>query len=589
MNTDKPRLENFGLTIRFFKKFAAPLQRKIVYVFPILLVVTASSLVEPYVYKMVVDELIKGSAMNINAIINYLLIWSGVTLVGLVLFAIYRLCFSYYLTEVDKAYLYYAYENLLDKDLRYHLEKKSGEMMKKVDRALDSFWGILSTVFVDLLPSVLSLIAVLIYAFYVSWQMALVSLIMLPFSIVIFVWGTLFTNEEQNKAMKYFDEAIGRAYDSMTNIMVVKSFAKEAQESETFMSKLMKYINLQKNTSVKWGSIAVAQTVIRTLNRIIVFAGGVYFIYQGTISVGVLIMFISFLGTVYGPIYSLGDQLRRLQRDFLALEEARKILEEKDQVVDKKGAKNLKVTAGRIEMKNISFTYKDIGIINDVSVRVEPGQMVALVGHSGAGKSTITALINRFYDLMGGEILIDGQNVADVRQKSLRAQIGLVMQDNSMFNDTIYNNIAYAKPQARAADVEDAARKANIHDFIMSLPDGYQTKVGERGLKLSGGEKQRVAIARVILKDPPILILDEATSSLDSLNEKIIQGALEKLMKGRTSIVIAHRLSTVRKANKIVVMDKGKVVQRGSHAELMNKPGVYKDLVDLQVGGLLAP
>ena len=588
MEKERPRLENFGLTIRFFKKFSAPILRKFVYTLPILLIVTAVSLVEPYVYKMVVDELTKGNAMNVSVIVNYLVIWSAVTLVGLVLFAIYRVGFSYFLTDVEKNYLHFAYENMLDKDLRYHLEKKSGEIMKKIDRGLDSFWGILFVVFIDLFPAVLSLVAVLVFSFYVSWQMALVSLIMLPFSLIIFVWGTLFTGKEQNKSMDHFDDAYGRAYDSMTNIMVVKSFAKEAQESKTFMGKLMKYIDLQRKTSVKWGSIAMAQTVIRTLNRIIVFAGGVYFIYQGAISVGVLIMFISFLGTIYGPIYSLGDQLRQFQKNFLALEEARKILEEKNQVMDVEDALDLKVQKGKIELKKINFTYKDIGVIKDVSITVEPGQMVALVGHSGAGKSTITALINRFYDLMDGEILIDGQNVAKVGQKSLRAQIGLVMQDNSMFNDTIYNNIAYAFPEAMAKDVEDAAKKANIHDFILSLPDGYETKVGERGLKLSGGEKQRVAIARVILKNPPILILDEATSALDSHNEKIIQEALEKLMQGRTSIVIAHRLSTVRKADKIVVMDKGHVVQEGTHAELVNMPGVYKDLVDLQVGGLLA-
>ncbi len=472
--------------------------------------------------------------------------------------------------------------------MRFHLEKKSGEMMKKVDRALDAFWGILYTVFIDLLPSVLSLVAVLIYAFYVSWQMALVSLIMLPFSIIFFILGSYATATEQQKSIKCFDEALGRAYDAMANIMVVKSFAKEAQENKTFMAKLLEYIRFERRTSMKWGGISVAQTVIRTLNRIIVFTGGVYFIYQGTISVGVLIMFISFLGTVYGPIYSLGDNMRALQRNFLRLEEARKILEEKNRVMDKKKAKNLLVTAGKIEFRNIEFTYKEIGIIRDVTITVKPGEVVALVGHSGAGKSTITALINRFYDLKGGEILIDGQNIADVKQKSLRSQIGLVMQDNSMFNDTIYNNIAYARPDASAEEVESAARKANIHDFISSLPDGYQTKVGERGLKLSGGEKQRVAIARVILKNPPILILDEATSALDSQNEQIIQAALEKLMKGRSSIVIAHRLSTVRKADKIIVLDKGKVVQEGTHGELVGMPGVYKDLVDLQVGGLLA-
>ena len=226
--------------------------------------------------------------------------------------------------------------------------------------------------------------------------------------------------------------------------------------------------------------------------------------------------------------------------------------------------------------------------ISKVNIVCEPGKSTALVGHSGAGKSTITALLNRFYDVQQGQILIDGQDVSKVTQKSLRQNIGLVMQENTLFNDTIYHNIAYAKLGVKRKDVYEAAKQANIHKFIMGLPKKYQTVVGERGLKLSGGEKQRVAIARVVLKNPPILILDEATSALDSVNEQVIHKALQHVMKGRTSIVIAHRLSTVVDVDKIIVLHKGKVVQQGRHGQLKKTPGVYKELVDLQVGGLLA-
>lgn len=588
MEAENKKIENFGTTLKFFFKFTGPLLRKVWYGFLLLLVMTSTYLIEPYVYKMVVDELTKGTQMDINLIINYLLIWSVVTLLGLLSYAVYRLIFSLKSPEVEKDYVEYAYKNLLDKDLHYHLGEKSGEIMKKVDRGADACWSIILTLYIDLLPAFLALVAVLVFAFYVSWQMTLVSLIMLPFCLIVFIWGTQITGKEQDKAMQFYDSAYGRAYDAVSNIMVVKSFASEEREKNKFMAMFMEAFVLQKKTSIKWGAIGISQNVIRTLNRIIVFTGGIYFIYQGTISVGVLIMFVAFLGTIYGPIYTLGDQLRNLQKNFIAVEKARKILERENEVLDQQNAQDLEIKSGKIELRNVHFTYQEIGILHDVSLAVEPGQIVALVGHSGAGKSTITSLINRFYDLNSGSIMIDGQNIAQVKQKSLRGKIGLVMQDNSMFNDTILNNIAYARPEASPAEVEEAAKKANIHEFIVSLPDGYQTKVGERGLKLSGGEKQRVAIARVILKDPPILILDEATSALDSQNEQIIQTALNKLMQGRTSIVIAHRLSTVRKANKIIVMDKGKIVQAGTHTELMNVPGVYKDLVDLQVGGLLA-
>jgi subfamily B ATP-binding cassette protein MsbA len=262
------------------------------------------------------------------------------------------------------------------------------------------------------------------------------------------------------------------------------------------------------------------------------------------------------------------------------------LLDTPAKIVDSPNAKELSKIKGEIEFKDVGFSYgeKEIAALNDVSLKVNPGEVIALVGRTGAGKSTFINLLPRFYEVSSGEILVDGQNIKDVTIKSLRKQIGIVPQESMLFRGSLKENIAYGKPDATQTEIENAAKLANIHNFIVSLPEGYQTKAGERGVRLSGGERQRVAIARAILRDPRILILDEATSSLDSETEQLIQEALERLMQGRTTFIIAHRLSTVEHANRIVVLDKGRIAEVGSHAELIAHDGIYKKLYSIQFG-----
>ncbi len=557
----------------------------------VLLVVSVGiALVEPNIYRLVIDALtqLNQGKPDFNYIFWLLGIWTVVSLLNLITFSIYRLNFSSKLAEVDYYYYAGAFEVFFYLDVSKHLSRKSGEVLKKLDRAVDGIWN--NSIFIaeEFLPSWLTAISMLVLGFVVSWQMTLILLLMVPIYLWIFFFGQKKTGILQDKIMREFEKFWGTAHDTAANIMAVKSFAREDFHLGNLLKKIASVSKKQAKVSTRWGMIGTASYMVGLFNRLVIFFGGIYLISLGMTTLGTVIMFLSISGAIYSPLQSLGSQLRNLQRNCGYLNAAEDLFDEMNKVIDVPGAKDIKVKQGKIEFGKVDFQYEKLKIINQLSFVAEPGKMTALVGHSGAGKSTLAALLSRFYDVTGGAILIDGQNIREVTLKSLRENIGLVMQDNSMFNETIYNNIAYAKPTAKKAEIIRAAKLANIHEFIVSQPKGYQTLVGERGLKLSGGQKQRVAIARVILKNPPILILDEATSALDSVSEKVVQEALEQVMKGRTSIVIAHRLSTVRKASKIIVLDKGRLKEEGTHVQLMRRNGVYKDLVDLQVDGLLA-
>ncbi len=585
------KMKDWGPPLRYYWRFTWPVMRKIWYVWPLWLVLILSQMIEPYIYRNVFDELAKiagvGETFEVETIVFFITLWAVIMLVSAALMTLVRMMFAHRMPLVDRSYFLMAVQRVLDLDMSYHLEKKSGEMMKKIDRAVDSFWTITFMIVVNVVPKLILALGVLIWAMTINWVMTLVSVSLYPLAIWVVFLGLKKTNQLQNKSNTLFDSAIGRAYDAVANIMVVKSFAQEGKERRRFMGKYEKYVKLQQKTSVRWGRIDVWSGAISTMQVIIIISVGAYLMVQGEFTLGQVVMFHTFRRYLYDPLYAIGWDMRHFQFAVLRLEEARKILDREDSVKDLPEAPDLRVKQGLVEMRDVSFKYQKVGVLSRVNIVFEPGKATALVGHSGAGKSTVTALLNRFYDLQKGKILIDGQDIRKVSQRSLHKNIGLVMQENTLFNDTIYNNIAYARPGCRRAAVYEAAKKANIHDFIMSLPKKYKTVVGERGLKLSGGEKQRVAIARVVLKNPPILILDEATSALDSKNEKVIHQALQQVMKGRTSIVIAHRLSTVVDVDKIVVIDKGRVVQQGTHRQLTRQEGVYKDLVDLQVGGLL--
>ena len=381
----------------------------------------------------------------------------------------------------------------------------------------------------------------------------------------------------------------GQLADSVSNILSVKSYGRESHERHRYANFNRASYNAgiaQMNATMK-RDLAFNFVNIGIIAVLVVFmmAGGPIF----GLSVATLILIVNYSMSIMGELWNVNNIFKHINRVFGDAYEMTQILDTKDDVKDIADAKALKVEKGEIDFENIHFKHADAkeAIFNNFSLSIKPGERVGLVGISGSGKTTLTKLLLRFADVDEGEIKIDGQNISEVQQISLRENIAYVPQETSLFHRTIAENIAYAKPDASRKEIVRAAKLANAHDFIMSLPDGYETLVGERGIKLSGGQRQRIAIARAILKDAPILVLDEATSALDSESEALIQDALAKLMKGRTSIVVAHRLSTIASMDNIVVLEGGKIIEQGTHHQLIKKGGAYDKLWSRQSGAFL--
>jgi ATP-binding cassette subfamily B protein len=402
-------------------------------------------------------------------------------------------------------------------------------------------------------------------------------------TVLLYVWFTFAASERRiaiRRDMNDSDtEAHSKAVDSLLNYETVKYFGNEELEARRFDASIARYVKAAIRTYTSLGVLNTGQAIIFTAGTVICMLLAARDVTRGTLTVGEFVMINSILMQLYVPLNFMGMVYREIKQGLIDIETMFALLHEPAEIVDQPGAKPLRVKKGEIKFENVSFAYDpERPILKNVSFEVPAGKMVAIVGPSGAGKSTISRILFRFYDISRGKVLIDGQNIKDVTQASLRAAIGMVPQDTVLFNDTVEYNIRYGRPDASPAEVREAARLAQIHEFIVTLPQGYDALVGERGLKLSGGEKQRVAIARTILKSPPILMLDEATSALDSHTEKEIQDALELVAQNRTSLVIAHRLSTVVHADNIIVLDHGEIVEQGTHLELLAKGGLYASL-----------
>jgi ATP-binding cassette subfamily B protein len=416
-------------------------------------------------------------------------------------------------------------------------------------------------------------------AYYFGWIYVVVVLA----TVALYVCYTFWASERRiaiRRDMNDSDtEAHSKAVDSLLNYETVKYFGNEDLEARRFDSSMARYEKAAIRTYTSLGVLNTGQAVIFTVGTVICMLLAARDVASGALTIGGFVMINAILMQLYLPLNFMGMVYREIKQGLIDLETMFALLQEPAEIVDRPDAKSLRVDQGEIKFENVSFAYDpDRQILKNISFAVPAGKMVAIVGPSGAGKSTISRILFRFYELSGGKVTIDGQNISDVTQSSLRAVIGMVPQDTVLFNDTIEYNIRYGRPDATEREVRDAAKLAQIHDFIMTLPQGYDSLVGERGLKLSGGEKQRVAIARTILKAPPILMLDEATSALDSHTEKDIQDALERVARERTSLVIAHRLSTVVHADNIIVLDHGEIVEQGTHVELLVRRGLYASL-----------
>jgi ABC-type transport system involved in Fe-S cluster assembly fused permease/ATPase subunit len=479
---------------------------------------------------------------------------------------------------------YRTFQHMHQLSLRFHLERKTGGLTRVLERGRNGIEVIVRMIILQLAPTVVEvalIVAVLLWMF--DWRYVVVILVTIAFYMAYTYVATEWRIGIRRRMNDSDTEANTKAIDSLLNYETVKYFVAEEREAQRYDRTMARYENASVKSYVSLAVLNAGQAVIFTIGLAIAMAMCAYGVRQGTNTVGDFVMINAMMIQLYQPLNFMGMIYREIKQATIDIEMMFAILQREPEIRDKPGAPPLQVSAGTIRFENVAFAYEpDRSILKNLSFEVPAGRTVAIVGPSGAGKSTISRLLFRFYDVTGGHILIDGQDIRDVTQNSLRAAIGIVPQDTVLFNDTIRYNIRYGRWEASDQEVEEAARLAQIDGFIRLSPQGYETEVGERGLKLSGGEKQRVAIARTILKAPPILLLDEATSALDSHTEREIQDALERVSKNRTTLVIAHRLSTIVGADEIIVLDQGAIVERGTHYQLLAQNGLYASMWNRQ-------
>jgi ATP-binding cassette subfamily B protein len=544
----------------------------------------------PLLLKQLVDSLTlaPGDPRAVLVVpISLLLAYGGLRLSTSLFTELRELIFARATEGASRSISLQVFRHLHSLSLRFHLERQTGGMTRDIERGTRAVHSLISYSLYSIVPTLIEVVLVLTllavkFDVWFAWITVAALVVYIAYTVTITNWRTQFRRQ-----MNEFDStAHTKAIDSLLNYETVKYFNNEDYEARRYDESLerLRRATLKSQTTL---------SVLNTGQQLIIATGLVFMLWRATegvvehrMTLGDLVMINAFMIQLYIPLNFLGVIYREIKQALTDLDRMFGLMEREREIEDTPGAQPLAVREGRVRFEHVSFGYERARpILHDVSFEIPPGRTVAVVGPSGAGKSTLARLLYRFYDVTGGTISIDGQDIRQVTQGSVRRAIGIVPQDTVLFNDTVAYNIAYGRTDATRDEVEAAARAARIHDFIVSTPKGYDTMVGERGLKLSGGEKQRVAIARTLLKNPPIMIFDEATSALDSANERAIQAELQGVARNKTALVIAHRLSTVVDAHQILVMEQGRIVERGTHAQLLAANGRYAEMWRMQQSG----
>lgn len=468
--------------------------------------------------------------------------------------------------------------------LAYHDQRRSGMLIYAINFHADAAAGLVMAV-QPLVQSALTLVAMFGIAMTINWKMALLSMTVVPFLYYSVGYYATHIKGRLYEVKGMEGETLSIIHEAMSMIRVVVAFGRENHEHQRFRTQGAQALDARVKLTVRQTLFSLFVNTTTAIGSALVLGYGVYLIMEGQLTGGELLIMLTYIGSIYGPLKAISTMIGSLQDRFVSLEMAFQVLDTDPNVRDEPGAIAIEHTQGQVSFENVGFSYEGrVDTLKDISFTVAPGQVVGIVGPTGAGKSTLISLIPRFSDPAQGQVLLDGTDLRGLTLESLRRQISVVLQEALLFSGTIADNIRYARPEASMDDVIEAARAANAHDFIMRLPKQYETELGERGAQVSGGERQRISIARAFLKDAPILILDEPTSAIDSRTESIILDALDRLMEGRTTFIIAHRLSSIRHADRILVMDHGRIVEQGPHDELLRQDGLYRQLHDMQVG-----
>ncbi|MGS0824490.1 ABCB family ABC transporter ATP-binding protein/permease [Shewanella sp. 0m-8] len=549
-----------------------------------LVVAKLASVGLPFLLKALVDGLSSTSPKELVAVpISLVIAYGGIRLLNTIISEVRDTLFGRVTERAIRRLGMAVFEHLHRLDMAFHLERRTGGLSRDIERGTSGMSFLMRFMVFNIVPTILEIILVVGILFYnYGYAFAGVTLLSViaygAYSIVATEWRTGYVRD----AAKADSISSTRAIDSLLNYETVKYFNNEQYEANQYDAALAQWEQAKRKNRLSLFALNAGQACIISVAMTLMLGMAAFDVVQGDMTIGDFVLVNAFMMQLFIPLNFLGFVYREIRGAFANIERMFALLDRAPMINDAANAKAQALTQGRVSFENVSFQYDSRTILDDVSFTIEAGQKVAIVGDSGAGKSTLVKLLFRFYDVVGGRVCIDGQDLRSVTQDSLRQAIAIVPQDTVLFNDTLIENVRYGRPSATMEEVNSAIKMAHLSQFIESLPEGGQTRVGERGLKLSGGEKQRVAIARAILKKSPILVFDEATSSLDSHSEQAILTALKEVAKGHTSLVIAHRLSTVVDADRIIVLSKGKVVETGNHSDLLAANGLYANLWRVQ-------